>query len=299
MKTRILVKDGEYKLSAAGCMDAKIDAEELYCYLTNTDRVGLFLRSEEEVDPLTEKKYNELIARRASRVPLQHITGSQEFMGYKFRVVPGVLVPRQDTETLVTEAARIIQQNPDRKPSFFSRLCGSKELTVLDLCCGSGIIGISLAKICGDIRVIGADISEKAIELAKDNATSLRTKVEFVQGDMFSALEQKPYKGMKYDMIVSNPPYIRTNMIAMLQDEVKVHEPMLALDGGKDGLDYYRQIVNKAADYLNPNGWLLLEIGYDQGEMLRKLLRDANKYTPAEVIKDLAGRDRVVKCQKK
>ena len=299
MKTRILVKDGEYKLSAAGCMDAKIDAEELYCYLTNTDRVGLFLRSEEEVDPLTEKKYNELIARRASRVPLQHITGSQEFMGYKFRVVPGVLVPRQDTETLVTEAARIIQQNPDRKPSFFSRLCGSKELTVLDLCCGSGIIGISLAKICGDIRVIGADISEKAIELAKDNATSLRTKVEFVQGDMFSALEQKPYKGMKYDMIVSNPPYIRTNMIAMLQDEVKVHEPMLALDGGKDGLDYYRQIVDKAADYLNPNGWLLLEIGYDQGEILRKLLRDANKYTPAEVIKDLAGRDRVVKCQKK
>lgn len=299
MKTRILVKDGEYKLSAAGCMDAKIDAEELYCYLTNTDRVGLFLRSEEEVDPLTEKKYNELIARRASRVPLQHITGSQEFMGYKFRVVPGVLVPRQDTETLVTEAARIIQQNPDRKPSFFSRLCGSKELTVLDLCCGSGIIGISLAKICGDIRVIGTDISEKAIELAKDNATSLRTKVEFVQGDMFSALEQKPYKGMKYDMIVSNPPYIRTNMIAMLQDEVKVHEPMLALDGGKDGLDYYRQIVDKAAEYLNPNGWLLLEIGYDQGEILRKRLRDANKYTPAEVIKDLAGRDRVVKCQKK
>ena len=299
MKTRILVKDGEYKLSAAGCMDAKIDAEELYCYLTNTDRVGLFLRGEEEVDPLTEKKYNELIARRASRVPLQHITGCQEFMGYKFRVVPGVLVPRQDTETLVTEAARIIQQNPDRKPSFFSRLCGSKELTVLDLCCGSGIIGISLAKICGDIRVIGTDISAKAIELAKDNATSLRTKVEFVQGDMFGALEQKPYKGLKYDMIVSNPPYIRTNMIAMLQDEVKVHEPMLALDGGKDGLDYYRQIVDKAADYLNPNGWLLLEIGYDQGEILRKLLRDSNKYTPAEVIKDLAGRDRVVKCRKK
>lgn len=299
MKTRILVKDGEYKLSAAGCMDAKIDAEELFCYLTNTDRVGLFLRGEEDVDPLTEKKYNELIAKRASRVPLQHITGSQEFMGYKFRVVPGVLVPRQDTETLVTEAARLIQQNPGRKPSFFSRLCGNKELTVLDLCCGSGIIGISLAKICGDIRVIGTDISEKAIELAKDNASTLRTKVEFACGDMFDPLEQKPYKGLKFDMIVSNPPYIRTNMIAMLQDEVKVHEPMLALDGGKDGVKYYKQIVDKAADYLNPNGWLLLEIGYDQGEILRKLLRDANKYTPAEVIKDLAGRDRVVKCQKK
>ncbi|MDO4869074.1 MAG: peptide chain release factor N(5)-glutamine methyltransferase [Bacillota bacterium] len=299
MKTRILVKDGEYRLSSAGCMDAKIDAEELFCYLTSMDRVQLFLRAEEEVDPETERKYMELIARRASRVPLQHITGQQEFMGYKFRVTPDVLVPRQDTETLVTEAARIIQQRPKKKQGFMSRLRGSADTTVLDLCCGSGIIGISLAKICSDIRVVCSDISQKAVDLAADNAKDLRAKAEFVCGDLFGALSPKPYKEMKFDMIVSNPPYIKSKIIPMLQAEVKDHEPLEALDGGRDGLDYYRRIVAEAADYLKPSGWLLLEIGHDQGEDLRKLLKDSGRYTPAEVIKDLPGRDRVVKCQRK
>ena len=299
MKTRILVKEGEYKLSAAGCMDAKVDAEELYCFLMSTDRVGLFLRAEEEVDKETEDKYKELIARRASRVPLQHITGRQAFMGYEFKVTPDVLVPRQDTETLVTEAARLIHQMPRKRQTFMNRLLGAEEVTVLDLCCGSGVIGISLAKICSDIRVVGTDISDKAIALADENAKALRAKVEFARGDLFGALTEKQYQDIKYNMIVSNPPYIRTNMIGILQDEVKKYEPMAALDGGKDGLDYYRRIVEEAADWLKPNGWLLFEIGHDQGEDLRKLLRDAGKYTPAEVIKDLPGRDRVVKCQRK
>ena len=299
MKTRILVKDGEYKLSAAGCMDAKIDAEELFCYLTSMDRVGLFLKAEEDVDPDIERKYNELIARRAARIPLQHITGQQEFMGYRFRVTPDVLVPRQDTETLVTEAARIIMQKPAKKPGLMQRLRGDRETTVLDLCCGSGIIGISLAKICSDIRVIAADISDKAVALAKENAADLRAKVEFAQGDLFGALDQKQFKDIKFDMILSNPPYIKTQMIPMLQAEVKDHEPLEALDGGKDGLDYYRRIVDEAAGHLKPEGWLLLEIGHDQGEDLRKLIKDSGKYTPAEVIKDLPGRDRVVKCRRK
>lgn len=299
MKTRILVKEGEYKLSSAGCMNAKGDAEELYCFLTSTDRVGLFLRAEEEVDEETETKYRELIARRASRVPLQHITGRQEFMGFRFKVTPDVLVPRQDTETLVTEAARIIRQMPRKKQTFMRKLMGKEEVTVLDLCCGSGVIGTSLAKICADIRVIGTDISEQAIALAKENAAELRANIEFQQGDLFDALSGKELKELKFDMIVSNPPYIRTNMIGILQDEVKRFEPMNALDGGRDGLDYYRRIIEKAADYLKPGGWLLFEIGHDQGEDLRKMLRDAGKYTPAEVIKDLPGRDRVVKCQRK
>ncbi len=299
MKTRILVKEGEYKLSSAGCTNAKGDAEELYCFLTSTDRVGLFLRAEEEVDEETESKYRELIARRASRVPLQHITGRQKFMGYNFKVTPDVLVPRQDTETLVTEAARLIQQTPKKKQSLMKKLMKVDEFTVLDLCCGSGVIGISLAKICSDIRVIGTDISEKAITLASENAKSLRAKAEFYRGDLFEALDNKAYKDLKFDMIVSNPPYIRTNMIGILQDEVKKYEPVTALDGGRDGLEYYRKIVDKAADLLKPDGWLIFEIGYDQGEDLRKMLRDAGKYTPAEVIKDLPGRDRVVKCQLK
>ena len=132
MKTRILVKEGEYRLSKAFCMDAKIDAEELFCFLTGTDKVGLFLKAEEEVDTETEEKYFELIDKRAQRVPLQHITGEQEFMGHKFKVSPDVLIPRQDTETLVTEAAKIIQATPREKLSFLEKLKGAKEWEVLE-----------------------------------------------------------------------------------------------------------------------------------------------------------------------
>ena len=294
MKTRILVKEGEYQLSKAFCMDPKIDAQELYCYLTGLDKVSLFLKAEEEVDPETEEKYMELIRRRAERIPLQHITGVQEFMGYTFRVNPHVLIPRQDTETLVTEAAKTIQSTPREKLSFFEKLKGRKEWDVLDLCCGSGAVGISLAKICSNVKVTATDISAEAVETAEANAEDLRVKVRFLTGDMFD-----PVKGRKFDMIVSNPPYIRTNMISILQEEVKDHEPLNALDGGRDGLDFYRTIVEKAADFLKPEGFLLMEIGHDQGEDLRKMLKDSGKYSPAVVIKDLPGRDRVVKCKLK
>lgn len=294
MKTRILVKEGEYQLSKAFCMDPKIDAQELYCYLTGLDKVSLFLKAEEEVDPETEEKYMELIRRRAERIPLQHITGVQEFMGYTFKVNPHVLIPRQDTETLVTEAAKTIQSTPREKLSFFEKLKGRKEWDVLDLCCGGGAVGISLAKICSNVRVTATDISAEAVKTAEANAEDLRVKVRFLTGDMF-----EPVKGRKFDMIVSNPPYIRTNMISILQEEVKDHEPLNALDGGRDGLDFYRTIVEKAADFLKPEGFLLVEIGHDQGEDLRKMLKDSGKYSPAVVIKDLPGRDRVVKCKLK
>lgn len=275
-------------------MDAKIDAEELFCFLTGMDKVTLFLKANEEVDPETEEKYLALIARRAERIPLQHITGEQEFMGHKFKVSPDVLIPRQDTETLVEEAARAIQNTPKEKLTFMEKLRGAKEWEVLDLCCGSGAIGISLAKICSNIRVTASDISAAAIKVASENAAALRTKVKFVEGDMF-----KPHEGKKFDMIVSNPPYIRSAMIEILQEEVKSHEPRGALDGGRDGLDFYRVIVDQAADYLKPDGFLMLEIGHDQGEDLRKMLKDDGRYTPAEVIKDLPGKDRVVKCRLK
>ena len=294
MKTRLLVKEGEYRLAKAFCMDAKIDAEELYCFLTGTDKVGLFLKANEEVDEETEEKYMELIKRRAERIPLQHITGTQEFMGHVFKVTPDVLIPRQDTETLVEEAARTIQKNPGGKKSFLQKLLKAPEWEVLDLCCGSGAIGISLMKICSNIRVMASDISSAAIAVASQNAAALRAKVKFVEGDMF-----KPHAGKKFDMIVSNPPYIRTAMLSILQEEVKDHEPLTALDGGKDGLDFYRIIVKEAAPHLKPGGFLMLEIGHDQGEDLRKMLKDDGRYTPAEVIKDLPGKDRVVKCRAK
>lgn len=294
MKTRILVKEGEYRLAKAFCMDAKIDAEELYCFLTGLDKVGLFLRANEEVDEETEKKYMELIDKRVQRIPLQHITGTQEFMGHTFKVDPHVLIPRQDTETLVEEAAKTIQNTPARKLTFMEKLRGSKEWDVLDLCCGSGAIGISLAKICSNIKVTASDISPEAIAVAAENAASLRAKIKFVEGDMF-----KPFNGKKFDMIVTNPPYIRTAMISILQEEVKSHEPLAALDGGRDGLNFYRIIVKEAAEHLKPEGFLMMEIGHDQGEDLRKMLKDDGRYTPAEVIKDLPGKDRVVKCKLK
>ena len=294
MKTRILVKEGEYQLSKAFCMDPKIDAQELYCYLTGLDKVSLFLKAEEEVDPETEEKYRERRRGRAGRIPRRRIAGAQEFRGCTFKVNPHVLIPRQDTETLVTEAAKTIQSTPREKLSFFEKLKGRKEWDVLDLCCGSGAVGISLAKICSNVKVTATDISAEAVETAEANAEDLRVKVRFLTGDMF-----EPVKGRKFDMIVSNPPYIRTNMISILQEEVKDHEPLNALDGGRDGLDFYRTIVEKAADFLKPEGFLLVEIGHDQGEDLRKMLKDSGKYSPAVVIKDLPGRDRVVKCKLK
>ena len=294
MKTRILIKEGEYRLAKAGCMDAKIDSEELYCFLTGTDRLQIFMKAEEEADEEVERKYLALIARRAERIPLQYITGVQEFMGHRFKVDQSVLIPRQDTETLVVEAARTIQSTSRDKLSFFERLRGGKEWEVLDLCCGSGAIGISLAKICDNIHVTGSDISGAALAVARNNARNLRVKAEYLEGDLFA-----PVEGKKYDMIVSNPPYIRTNMIAVLQDEIKNYEPRQALDGGRDGLDYYRRIIKEAPGYLKPEGYLMFEIGSDQGEDLRKMLKDDGRYTPAEVIRALPGRDRVVKTQLK
>ena len=294
MKTRILIKEGEYRLAKAGCMDAKIDSEELYCFLTGTDRLQIFMKAEEEADEEVERKYLALIARRAERIPLQYITGVQEFMGHRFKVDQSVLIPRQDTETLVVEAARTIQSTSRDKLSFFERLRGGKEWEVLDLCCGSGAIGISLAKICDNIHVTGSDISGAALAVARNNARNLRVKAEYLEGDLFA-----PVEGKKFDMIVSNPPYIRTNMIAVLQDEIKNYEPRQALDGGRDGLDYYRRIIKEAPGYLKPEGYLMFEIGSDQGEDLRKMLKDDGRYTLAEVIRDLPGRDRVVKTQLK
>ncbi len=280
-------------------MDAKIDAGELYCFLTGVDKLQLFMKAEEEVSEDVERKYLALIARRAERIPLQYITGEQEFMGHRFKVDQSVLIPRQDTETLVVEAAKTIQEKSREKRSFLERLRGEKEWDVLDLCCGSGAIGISLAKICDNIKVTGADISEAAIAVAMANAKALRVKAEYLAGDLFAPLKEggRDRKPLRFDMIVCNPPYIKTNMIAVLQEEVKNYEPREALDGGRDGLDYYRRIVAEAPEHLKKEGYLFLEIGYDQGEDLRKMIHDDGRYAPAEVVRDLPGKDRVVKTQ--
>lgn len=282
MLVKEMIKEGERRLMTAHCMDPWIDAELLYYHLTGTDRVGLFLRAKQEVDEETQNKYFELIAEREKRIPLQHITGTQEFMGLDFEVNKHVLIPRQDTEILVEEAARIIRgDNP--------RTRARKNWKVLDLCCGSGAIGISLSRICGNIKVTCADYSKEALEVAQRNAASNRVKIKFRHGDLFGAVGSR-----KYDMIVSNPPYIKSHMIPILQDEVKVHEPMMALDGGEDGLVFYRKIVEQASAHLKKNGVLIFEIGHDQAEEVSGLIQETGKFTKVHVVKDLPGHDRVV-----
>ncbi len=337
MKTRVLIKEGEYRLSKAGVMDARIDSEELYCFLKGCDRVVLFLNKEQEADKGTEEAYFKLIDTRAARVPLQHITGTQEFMGFEFKVSPEVLIPRQETEILVTEAARTliderksaVHAKAQKRGKLFRMFSSPPEYDVLDLCCGSGAIGVSLAKICEDISVTASDVSKEALAMAGENARKNRADIDFVCGDLFAAvksgdqmdpkadpsgssgsdssgrplwpakLQGKGSRVQRFDMIVSNPPYIKRSSIAMLQEEVKSHEPMLALDGGEDGLDYYRRIIADAHDYLKSGGWLFMEIGFDQGEALRKMIMETDRYSVPEIIHDLAGRDRVVKCRKK
>lgn len=280
-------------MNKAGCLDPKVDSEELYSFLTGLDKVEIFVRGEEEVDPETERKYFKLIRKREERIPLQHITGEQEFMGFRFYVSEDALIPRQDTETLVVEAARALRDNPAKKPGFFERLRGKGNREILDLCCGSGIIGVSLKRISEGLDLTASDVSEGAVALAERNARLNRVEGEFLQGDLF-----EPVKDRKFDMILSNPPYIKTNMIGLLQDEVKDHEPRIALDGGKDGLDFYRRIVEQAPDHLKKDGFLMLEIGHDQGEELKTMIGRTGKFRDLIVLKDLGGRDRVVSCRR-
>ena len=273
MTIKELITIGEKRLDDAGIHDASNDARELLSFVTGRDRTGLIMYINTEVSNGTAQEYYDLIEERASRVPLQHITGEQEFMGYRFKVTKDVLVPRMDTELLVEEAAK-------------RAILGAR---ILDLCTGSGIIGISLKKICFGAEVTMTDVSDAALEVAKENAEANKAEVRIIKSDMFEGLDP----GEKFTMIVSNPPYIPSEVIGELDTEVKDHDPLIALDGGKDGLDFYRIIAKEAPEHLLPGGHLLLEIGYDQGETVPALLAEAG-FRDIEVIKDLAGNDRVV-----
>ena len=260
-------------LEAERIIDARIDAWYLLSYVSQLTKAKYFLVQNDEIDELTLFKYKEALVKRAEHVPLQHITGEQEFMGINFWVNEHVLIPRQDTETLVEEALKVT-------PS------GSH---VLDLCTGSGCVIISLVVLGQGITGAGIDISDEAIAVARDNGNRLAPgRIDFIQGNLWN-----PVLG-KYNTIVSNPPYIPTEDIKELAEEVKDHEPLIALDGAEDGLFFYRQIVGHAAEYLASDGWLLVEIGFDQGPDVYALFVE-NGFKDIEVVKDLAGNNRVVK----
>ncbi|WP_455052504.1 peptide chain release factor N(5)-glutamine methyltransferase [Mogibacterium sp.] len=280
-----LVRAGRAKLGEAGISNPNGDADDIFCYVTGFTHNEIITRDTELLDSSDVEAYRERIDQRAAGVPLQYITKVQEFMGLPFCVNENVLIPRLDTEVLVDQVLGIISGMELERPE------------VLDMCTGSGAIGISIASLTPGARVKLADISEKALEVARKNAeiNDVLDRVSFALGNMFSSLDADE----KFDLIVSNPPYIKSEIIETLDPEVKDHEPRLALDGGEDGLDAYKVIANNAASHLKEGGVLALEIGYDQGEAVSFLLERTHYYKPAAIIKDLAGMNRVVIAEKK
>ena len=247
------------------------DAWYLMEYVWGIDRNYYFLHSDDIIEQKDEERYRDLLQKRGSHIPLQHLTGTCDFMGLTFQVNDQVLIPRQDTETLVESALSRLKEG-DR---------------ALDLCTGSGCIILSLEKLGPGIRGLGADISAAVLAVAKRNRDSLGLESDFCISDLFEGIE-----GV-FDIIVSNPPYIASGKIPGLMEEVRGFEPLLALDGGADGLDFYRRIIKDARDFLKPGGWLGLEIGYDQREAVEELLRRQG-FTKTETLQDLAGLDRTV-----
>ncbi|MFR8548028.1 MAG: peptide chain release factor N(5)-glutamine methyltransferase [Lachnospiraceae bacterium] len=266
-----ILREGEAYLRSCGIADASVDAWLLMEYVTGISRAIFLAQRRSRMSEADCGRYRSLLRKRGSHIPLQHLTGEQEFMGFSFAVNEHVLIPRQDTELLAEEALRYLRPG----------------MRVLDLCTGSGCIAVSLAKLCPGIHVDAADISQEALAVARENASRLGADVCFVQSDLFSALSGT------YDMIVSNPPYIRTEVIGTLSEEVRLHEPHLALDGMEDGLYFYRRIIDQSPVYLRSGGRLLFEIGYDQGKQVLDLFETAG-YRENRVLRDLAGLDRVV-----
>ena len=274
-----LYKVGTVKLAEEGIEEFSLDAWYLLEYVTGVSKAMYFAEPERAVSEENADRYIDCIRRRAAHIPLQHITGEQEFMGYPFCVNEHVLIPRQDTEILVEEAIQVMRP----------------KMKVLDMCTGSGCIVLSILKMCRekyymtDLQGIGADVSEEALKVARENGRRLGVPVTWIQSDLFAKIPEEE----KYDVIVSIPPSIETAVIDTLQEEVRLHDPYIALDGKEDGLYFYRRIISEAGKYLKTQGKLMFEIGCDQAESVEELMKNAG-YEQITVKKDLAGLDRVV-----
>ena len=269
-------REGAARLGEADIEEAELDARLLLEFVCGTDRNTLLVHGERDVSEEEYGRYCGLIERRAAHVPLQHLTGEQDFMGLTFLVNKDVLVPRQDTEVLVEEVMKHLHDG----------------MRILDLCTGSGCILLSLLHYSNDCEGVGVDLSARALSVAGKNYEIQRTqrpdmKARFLEGNLFEGLEDR------FDMIVSNPPYIETAVIDTLMPEVREHEPFGALDGGEDGLQFYRRIVAQAPAHLRRGAVLLFEIGCGQGEAVIQLMQEAG-FAEVKVLQDYAGLDRVV-----
>ena len=284
-----LLKNGQKILEQSGIREAGLDAWLLLEYITGKSRAYYFAHGDEGVTEETACRYQELIRKRAEHIPLQHLTHQAFFMGYEFYVNEDVLVPRQDTETLMEAALELLK--------------GNKAPRILDMCTGSGCIITSLMLEVPEASGTGVDLSEKALEVAIRNARELGTadRTKFVKSDLLSAeyfsKKDNAEKVTGYDMLISNPPYIPSGEIEGLMEEVRLHDPRMALDGMEDGLYFYREITRQAMDHIRPGGWLLYEIGCEQGKDVKELL-EKEGFIKTEIRQDLCGLDRVVLGQR-
>ncbi len=300
MTFREAYKIGTEELAAAGIEEASLDAWYLLEYVTGISRAVFLADSGKQMEDTAKGMYLEVVRHRAERIPLQHITGVQEFMGLEFQVNRHVLIPRQDTEILVETA---LEELSRQFQEFRNKKVLEERVRILDMCTGSGCILLSTLFYAREeagryglsagqkseavITGLGVDVSEDALCVARQNGENLGIEAEWQESDLFTRVEGN------YDMILSNPPYIPSDVIETLQPEVREHDPKLALDGKEDGLYFYRRITEEGRQYLNPGGYLIFEIGSDQGKIVSAYMRECG-YTQVTIKKDLAGLDRVV-----
>lgn len=271
MQYQEIYRQGMTALEKAGIAEAALDARLLLEEVCGTNRTTLYAHGEKELTEAEKTQYMQWIQDRADRVPLQHILGKTEFMGLDFLVNEHVLCPRPDTEVLVEEVLKHLHDG----------------MRILDIGTGSGCILLSLLHYSNDCQGVGADISKEALQIARENGRRLGEQADFIESDLFEKVEGK------FEIIVSNPPYIRRDELAGLMPEVRDHEPGKALDGGVDGLFFYREITKKAKAHLPGGGMLFYEIGCEQGPAVKKIMEDSG-FREVEIVKDFSGLDRVV-----
>jgi release factor glutamine methyltransferase len=282
MKINELIKYGNKLLQQNDIEDASIISKILAGYILNLNKSELVIHENKEIEEIQKHRYYLALIEIIQGMPLQYITNNQEFYGLNFYVDENVLIPQPDTEILVEEVINIVKQKNNEK------------ICILDMCTGSGCIGTAIAKNIQNANIVMADISEKALEIAKknyENNIGKTDNAQFINTNMFEKIEGK------FDIIVSNPPYIETKTINTLDKQVQ-NEPKIALDGGEDGLDFYKILINESYKYLNENGYLCMEIGYNQKNSVINLINESKKYKDVYCKKDLSGNDRVIIASK-
>lgn len=279
---REILKEAIARMEKTSIQTPLLDAEVILCHVLNKERIFLYTNRDYLLTDEELSVFSKLIEKRIDGMPVQYITNKQEFMGLDFYVEEGVLIPRADTETLVENVIKWAEKR------------NNDNITVVDLGTGSGAITVSIAKYIKESYVYSVDISTAALNIAKRNAIYNGTNnITFLEGDLFGPLRKEKLEG-KIDLLVSNPPYIPKYEIEGLQIEVSKYEPKLALDGGIDGLDYYRRIINDAPMFVKKGGYIALEVGHDQGECVKEMMEKKGCYKDIKKVKDLAGIERVV-----